>query len=277
MKRKIFLSLISAAFIIAMSSFTVAYYTTKKIVDNLWQQLGISEMNGKTNIRQSFLNGALYYIGAKNIKNIALNKRAAVATDLLSYTKKFIATPEFNKEYLKFRQDMKPYAPETPKTKESIRQEYIAQAEKELQNIQKSLPSTTNETLKKYFTDRIPVLKKDIEDLKSPDCKRVAIAWQAEENQIKWRNDAYQKALQKWEADYPENYLQLVKTRLMEFLDKTNDIDYNAELTETGGKKIFVNPLYEAKNGQWKMAFRAGKEVTETARTFVQQWVKELI
>ena len=70
--------------------------------------------------------------------------------------------------------------------------------------------------------------------------------------------------------------MQLIKTRLFKFLEVTKDIDYNAQLTERNGKKYFANPKYEGKSGQWKMAFRAGKEVTETARTFVQEWLKEL-
>jgi hypothetical protein len=56
----------------------------------------------------------------------------------------------------------------------------------------------------------------------------------------------------------------------------TQGIDFNAALKESGGNKVFVNPAYEKKSNKWKMAFRAGKEVTEAARAFAQQWLKEL-
>lgn len=59
-------------------------------------------------------------------------------------------------------------------------------------------------------------------------------------------------------------------------LDATKDIDYNAELVEKYNKKRFVNPAYESKNTEWKQGFRAGKEVTEPARAFVQKWLNEL-
>jgi hypothetical protein len=67
-----------------------------------------------------------------------------------------------------------------------------------------------------------------------------------------------------------------VKKRLQEFLNTTNGIDFSAELTEKNGKKVFVNPDYERKDGRWKMAFRAGKEVVEPARNFVQKWIGEI-
>ena len=59
-------------------------------------------------------------------------------------------------------------------------------------------------------------------------------------------------------------------------LEITKDVDYNAELKEINNKKKFVNASYEAKRPEWKMAFRAGKEVTEVTRAFAEQWLDEL-
>ncbi len=39
---------------------------------------------------------------------------------------------------------------------------------------------------------------------------------------------------------------------------------------------MFANPDYEAKDGQWKMCFRAGRGVVEAAREEAQAWLKEL-
>jgi hypothetical protein len=54
------------------------------------------------------------------------------------------------------------------------------------------------------------------------------------------------------------------------------DVDFAAELFERKGVKYFTNPVYERKSDRWKMVFRAGKEVVEVARAFVQQWMLEL-
>ena len=53
-------------------------------------------------------------------------------------------------------------------------------------------------------------------------------------------------------------------------------MDFNAELKDQNGKKKFVNPVYEAKRPEWKMAFRAGADVTELTRAFALQWLEEL-
>ena len=94
----------------------------------------------------------------------------------------------------------------------------------------------------------------------------------AQENDI--RN--HKERVERWEKEFPIDYKEIVRNRLQEFLKLTADIDYNAALKDVNGKKKFVNPNYERKSSQWKMAFRAGKEVTEPARAFVQQWLKEL-
>lgn len=276
MKQKLFSGIADAALIIFLSSFALMSYTTKKITDDVWKILGATEKDGKLSIGQSFRQGYLFTYGAKNARNIALNNRAAVVTDLLKYTKQYVNTPVFINEYVKYRENMKPQPPEPMKTKESIREKYIKDSETGITNIEKILPSITDAKNKKVLTDQIAIQKKQIEDYKSPDSKMIEMAWQGEQNNFKWRNDEYLKSVKQWETDYPEKSPQLIKVRLQKFLDITNGIDYNAELTERNGKKYFANPKYEAKDGQWKMAFRAGKEVTETARAFAQQWLTEL-
>jgi hypothetical protein len=53
-------------------------------------------------------------------------------------------------------------------------------------------------------------------------------------------------------------------------------VDFNAELVEKDRKKKFVNRAYEGKNYEWKMIFRAGKDVYDVAKVFAEQWLKEL-
>jgi len=93
-----------------------------------------------------------------------------------------------------------------------------------------------------------------------------------QENQLK----SYKERTRHWENAYPESVNRFVAERLQRMLDATKDIDYNAELVEKNGRKMFVNQTYENKNTEWKQGFRAGKEVTETSRTFAQKWLSEL-
>lgn len=94
---------------------------------------------------------------------------------------------------------------------------------------------------------------------------------------LKSNQQFYEQSLIAWDSKYPANYLLFVRQRLLQFLEETKDIDFDAALTTQNGKKIFVNPAYEKQKGSyWKMAFRAGKEVVEPARNAVKQWVDEI-
>jgi hypothetical protein len=64
----------------------------------------------------------------------------------------------------------------------------------------------------------------------------------------------------------------MVKQRLQEFLDISKTVDFDAELQGS----MFKNPAYERKSAQWKMCYRAGKEVVEAAREEADKWLKEL-
>ena len=74
------------------------------------------------------------------------------------------------------------------------------------------------------------------------------------------------------EKRFPADANVLIKQRLKEFLDVSATVDFDARLNGS----MFANPEYEAKSGQWKMCFRAGKAVVEAAREEAKAWLKEL-
>ncbi len=149
MKRKILTASFATALIIIMSSFAFMSYTTKKITDDVWKLLGTTEKDGKLSIAHSFRQGNLFAYGVKNAKNIALGNRAAVAAELLTYTKQYVTTPAFIKEYESYRENMKPQPPEPMKTKESIREKFIKDAEQGIKNIEKVIAATADAKVKK--------------------------------------------------------------------------------------------------------------------------------
>lgn len=93
-------------------------------------------------------------------------------------------------------------------------------------------------------------------------------------NPMKMIDNAIDKQLNKADDEkrFPADANELIKQRLKEFLAVSATVDFNAQLN--GGQ--FANPEYEAKNGQWKMCFRAGKAVVEAAREEAQAWLKEI-
>jgi hypothetical protein len=115
-----------------------------------------------------------------------------------------------------------------------------------------------------------------LEEYKKPGCKTFELIAQAEKNGREWDQASYKQAVKNWEEQYPENFNLLIKKRLQKMLDLTEDVDFNAELKIVGNRKKFVKAEYEAKRPEWKMAFRAGKEVTELTRAFAKEWLNEI-
>lgn len=243
---------------------------------DIWKQLGITERNASGNIRESFLYGYLQYGSARNIKNIALGDRQAVTTDLLNYTKTYVQSAEFKKAYESERLNMKPReVTKKFRSEEEIRLEMINNSKEGMANAEKNIKTTTGD-MKKINEDLYKMFKAQFDDYSRPDNELIPMMAQGEK--MSYENDIknYEQDMKKWDLKYPADPAKFVKIRLQEVLKATADIDYNAQLVEKGNKKYFVKKEYESKHPNWKMGFRAGKEVTETMRTAVKAWILEL-
>lgn len=262
-------------FIIALISlFSYSFTTSQHIADDFWKQLGMTKDQGTDAVKQSFLNGYLYYYGARNARNIATNNRAAIAKDLLSYTKQYAGSEAFKKEYNQFRNGAKPQAPEQKViTKEDIRKEQIAETEK---SIKKTEEIMKQPNMKSIMQPSLDMLKKNLQDYKEPNSKMIETYYKSEVMQQEQAMESYKKRLATWEKEYPADFREKIKERLQKFLDLSATVDFNAELKQVGNKKKFVNPVYEGKGYDWKQIYRAGKESIEPARQFAEQWMKEL-
>jgi hypothetical protein len=74
----------------------------------------------------------------------------------------------------------------------------------------------------------------------------------------------------------PKDPKVAIKKALQTLLAATDGIDYAAATEQRETKRYFTNPVYEAKPEAWKMAFRAGREASEGARTYVKDWLTGL-
>ncbi len=273
--RLIFLSLAGAillAIVVTMSSFVAS----QKIADDVWKQLGITQLQGTEKIKNSFVSGYTDIYGLRNAKNVALNQRAAVVKNLLIYTKSYVSSATFKTYYAQQRKDFKPFEPvKEPRTKEQVRKEMITDMEKSVKDAEKSMAQMTPE-IKKIMEESITKTKKQIEEYRQPDNKIVEIRYQGELSNHKYNWDRYNQDLKRWETTYPEDVRVMIKDRLTKYLSIANTVDFDAELVEKYNKKRFVNPAYESKSGDWKMIYRAGPDVYSTTKQFVTEWLKEL-
>jgi hypothetical protein len=134
--------------------------------------------------------------------------------------------------------------------------------------------NSPNENVKKNATVRVENIKKQISELNDPNNASIK---RRVDNATRYRNDILEQHSkeQQFLSDYPEDPKALLKKRLQTILDITADVDYAAELKVVHGTKYFVNPDYEKKPLEWKLAFRAGKAATDAVRAAAQQWLKE--
>lgn len=278
MRKKTSLLLAPIALLLMMTALiSFSSFKSRQAATDIWTSLGISKQAGTDNIRNSFLNGYLHYYGARNLKNIALQDRQAIARDLLSYTREFISSAAFKTKYTEAREYAKPTAPETRKlrTIEEIQKEEIEKTEKSIKDTEKSMKELGGDVAKS-LQPVLEMLKQNLKDYKNPKNEMFAIIADGEKYQQEDARKRYEEALKQWQKDYPENINLFIAGKLRLMLEYTNGIDYSAALVEKYGKKRFVSQTYESKRMEWKQGFRAGKEVTETAREFVKKWLSEL-
>jgi len=255
-------------------SFFLFSFTARKIAEDFLQQLGITKVGADEKITHSILGGYLDQYGLRNAKNIAAGNRTAITKDLLVYTKQYVGTAAFIKEYNQLRENNKP-KPSTIQSPDEMRTGLIDQYKKSIVESEATLKKA-DASMKSIFEPILVTLKQELKNAEDPNNKMIANYKKNYPEMVKSIEAGYKQQLADWEAKYPANQQLFIKERLEQFMQETASIDFAAQLTEKNGKKYFVNPTYEHKGNRWKLAFRAGKEVVEPARAFVQSWLGEI-
>ena len=137
-------------------------------------------------------------------------------------------------------------------------------------------PAAQGADLKKALLPSVEQAKKQVEDYKKPDNKIIEIHYQGELSRFKSDQEEYEKKMQYWQNNYPEDIRVLIKNRLEKYLNLAATVDFEAELVLKNGKKKFVNPAYESKHSDWKTIFRAGKEVYQIVKPLAEDWLSKL-
>ena len=273
-KQLIILRVCIMTFILVIVSMFLFSFKAKKMADDFLVQLGISKSLADEKISGGLLGGSVNVYGIKNLKNIAVGNRTAMTMDILRYTKKYALGDDFSKKYLELKNYHKPEKP-VVQTPEEMRATTIAAYKKSIEQTELSMKNA-DANMKPIFENVLKEAKKGLAAAEDPNNKSIASYTKGYPAMLKQIEDGYTRQLAEWEKKYPSDPQQYVKKRLQEFLDETDDIDFNAELKAQNGQKVFVNKDYENRGDRWKMAFRAGKEVVEPARKFATEWMSEI-
>jgi hypothetical protein len=253
-----------------------SFVVADRLAEDIWKRLGINRQECTEKISQSFINGYLHYAGVSNVKNLAMNDRAAVAKDLATFARQYLSSPTFKAEYDKARASYRPVEPKNnSKTKEQIRQEQVDQLQKSIKSME-DVAKTAPADQKKSYESSINDFKKMMKEYQDPNNQMIEMMYQQSTGTYQGDVEEYKKDLKKWEATFPADCKQFVRARLQHYLDLGRTVDFSAALVERGGLKRFVNPAYQSKNGEWKMIYRAGKDVYEQTKAFIDQWMKDM-
>jgi hypothetical protein len=266
--------LLIISLLLSILAVSLISFRTGQVYTDFLKQLGITKGEANEKIANSLLGGSIDYYGLRNLKNIALNDRAAIAKELSAYAKQYVNSPEYIKQYLALKESNKPEAMKV-ETPEELRSNTIKRAREAVQEMEESLKKAPSD-MKSIFEKTLEAARQNLKNAEDPNSKYLKSYTQNFPTLEKQMKQSYDNAIKSWEARYPANHLLFVKGRLQEFLTATRDIDFNAQLTTRNGIKYFVNPDYERKDNRWKMAFRAGKPAIDVARSFAEQWTSEI-
>ena len=261
--------------LIALFLFSLASFTYHRTLNNVWEQLGMTEESGLGNIQNLFLVGYFYDLKPAMAKKIAIGDRAGITMELLRETKKYVHSKEFKDDYELYRKELAPKKPEPAKTKEQIRQELIQQLQETIDQ-NKIMMEGLNEEQTKAFTTANQKLENQLKEYKDVNSATINLLYDGEVQSHAMKIKKYEEQLKDFNELNPPDVKALIKDRLQLFLELTEGINYDTQLINQRGLMRFADPVYERKPKEWKMAFRCGKEVTETARKFAKQWVADL-
>ncbi|MGE5400230.1 MAG: hypothetical protein ACM3S2_07490 [Ignavibacteriales bacterium] len=276
MKKQIYyLSIFSLISFLAFG-FVISRFSSHTM-SSLLKQLEITDSDAKEYVWSNCLYLSFNFPSPKELKDAAKGERPAIVKLVGEYAKNFTKSNEFLSRYKEYMESARPQAPEAPESTDDIMKRQKSEMSKSIRDMEeaaKNMPAAQRSEMQKL----IKALKEQMVEMQS---QTSALNTSETADLMKQGHEAqmaeYKEKLAQWEKEYKSGPSQLVKKWLERFLEESSNINYNAELRQNeSGKKIFVNPEYEAKSDLWKLCFRAGKETVEAARTFAAAWLKEI-
>jgi F0F1-type ATP synthase membrane subunit b/b' len=241
------------------------------------RRLNIPEDRAHECIWSSFQGMYLSIPNVSALKAIARGDRAALVREIGNYARAYTRSEDFAKRYLAYREQRKPSPPEPPKSMEEMKREQRENIEKAIKSTEESMKSMTKD-MQESMQGTLDLFKEQLKTIDDPDNPSYSKDMEHMVQQgYEMQKQQYQQDLQQWEKEYPNSSDLLIKTWLKKFLSASEGIDYNAKLIDgIGTSKVFANPAYEQKPGEWKMCYRAGRETVEAGRAYARQWLNEL-
>jgi hypothetical protein len=245
---------------------------------DILQQLGVKRDDASTAVVEAFADGGVNYsLVERPFKAATPALRATMVEQVLVWTKGYVSSPQFGKQYVAWRERQKPQKPDDLPTADEELAKIDAERKAHLDELKKSIamfPAEHRAVAEEAYRAAVAAYK----DSDTPQQRQMMRRMfqegrDAEQNANQLR---YEQAVRNWSDKHPPTHEGLIKLRLREFLATTANVDFDAKLVTSSGIRRFADPEYEKKPWEWKLAFRTGREPTERARAFAQAWLNEL-
>jgi len=257
-------------------------FTAGRIIDdklaNLLQQFNIKDDAAKQSVFYAVSGPSFYIPNVKVLKALTVNDRVTMIESIGKNIKEYVTSKEFIENYNQLREDRKPTPPDEPKYSAQLKEEQRTSLENSIAETEKSKSQMAKDQ-QAMFDDILKMYKQQLAEIDDPE--KTMFKPEMDEY-IKQGYDMqmadYKNKVSEWENEYPVNNPEpMIKNWINTFLDKSSDVNFDAKLEKDKyGKMKFVDQKYESKDSQWKLYYRAGKESVTAARTFAQNWSKEL-
>ena len=265
-----------------IASLVLFGFTAGKMVDDktktLLKHFQLSEDDAMNQVFSNISGPSFYLPNLKTLKAMATGERVEMVKSIGHYVKEFTTSQEFLKRYSEYRGYKKPDEPKKPESGAELQKKTVADMKKSIADLEKQMKEMNAEQ-KKMFEDIVKQQKEQLAEYEKPDNPMFGKNYDdAMQQSYKMQLDDYNKKYKEWETNYPEGKPAfLIKEWLTTYLEKSKDIDFNAQLaTNNYGKQVFAKADYERKDILWKLLFRAGKESTDASRSFAQSWLNVL-
>jgi len=237
--------------------------------------LGVNEATATRVVEDWLDNGSLNVSAvAKSFKAAVPTGRVTLVKGAMGWAKTYTESAAFKAEYEKRRQADTPTPPKFDGTVDDELARQRAERQKNVEEMKKGLAQLTPE-MRKSMEAAIKEIEASNQKM-GTDPKMVALTRQMVELQRADEQKAYQKRLEAHERRFPPNPKTVIARRLQEFLDVSKDVDFDAKLVPAESKMRFADPRYEEKSSEWKLCYRAGRDVVAAAREVAQAWLKSL-
>lgn len=242
---------------------------TQAVSEDIFAIMGISKTEARTLMKENLFFATLATPPAAALRKIATGKRPELVKEVGQHMKAYFRTPEVIEAYARYRESLMPGRQES--TDLTTR---IAEVKKEIERTEADLKQAPAD-MKKLYEETLLLLRKQLEILQDPSHPEHAI-YAGQVSLTPEQQEEIRRQQQAFNKDYPADLQQYIRRKLLDFLELTEDLDFNAKLIQDGQRWRFANPEYESRGPDWKKCFRAGKETIDAARAFAREWANEI-